>query len=254
MAIGTVPRSFRLAPVAKYIIDGKSARAARCRLAIWGDSIQEWSNGISGGASYSMGMRNTWKCNWLGAAIHPDAGTDDIVGKHSNLAGAFGSGWSGYSDPVPAISAWAPSTLYALNAIRAPLTPNDFAYKVTSGGTTGSSEPAWPTEIGATVTDGGVTWTAYQLIGNYYPIAAPTKSPSFTPVAVLKTNKNTPDTTGFGTLGLLQVNAQNVKQFHFTGDWTTRALNVSAILYHHPLGMNGSGNGGADSPPLRALR
>ena len=33
-------------------------------------------------------------------------------------------------------------------------------FKATVAGTTGATEPAWPTTAGATVTDGGVTWTA----------------------------------------------------------------------------------------------
>jgi hypothetical protein len=41
---------------------------------------------------------------------------------------------------------------------------NGYRYKATVGGTTGSSEPTWPTTIGNTVVDGGVTWTCEQKI------------------------------------------------------------------------------------------
>lgn len=44
---------------------------------------------------------------------------------------------------------------------------NGFIYQLTSaGGTSGSSEPAWPTTVGATVSDSGLTWTCLQSTDN----------------------------------------------------------------------------------------
>lgn len=58
---------------------------------------------------------------------------------------------------------WEASTAYASNDIRKPTQPNrnGYRYKVTAGGggSSGGSEPTWPTEIGTTVTDGALTWT-----------------------------------------------------------------------------------------------
>jgi len=64
--------------------------------------------------------------------------------------------------------AWAASTAYAVvvagdagaGALVKPTTYNGFYFEATAAGTSGGSEPAWPTSIGSTVTDGGVTWTA----------------------------------------------------------------------------------------------
>jgi microcystin-dependent protein len=56
-------------------------------------------------------------------------------------------------------SAWAASTAYALGAMVRPTASYNYAYKCTGAGTSGSTEPAWPTAAGGTVTDGGVTWT-----------------------------------------------------------------------------------------------
>ena len=43
--------SSNLANAARRIIDGQDAAASRCMLAIFGDSIQEWTNSTTGGAS-----------------------------------------------------------------------------------------------------------------------------------------------------------------------------------------------------------
>lgn len=51
------------------------------------------------------------------------------------------------------------TTAYALNAYVVPATPNGFYYKATAAGTSGGTIPTFPTTIGATVTDGTVTWT-----------------------------------------------------------------------------------------------
>jgi hypothetical protein len=56
-------------------------------------------------------------------------------------------------------TARANTTAYALNAYVTPATANGFYYKATTAGTSGGTIPTFPTTIGATVTDGTVTWT-----------------------------------------------------------------------------------------------
>lgn len=41
-----------------------------------------------------------------------------------------------------------------------PTTPNGWQFEASGTGSTGASEPTWPTTEGATVVDGGITWTA----------------------------------------------------------------------------------------------
>jgi hypothetical protein len=56
---------------------------------------------------------------------------------------------------------WQASTLMPAGSIRTPTTPNGFVYtsQTTGSGTTGVTQPTWPTTAGLTVVDGSVTWT-----------------------------------------------------------------------------------------------
>lgn len=50
------------------------------------------------------------------------------------------------------------STAYTVGDVVRPATGNGFVYQATSAGTTAGSIPTYPTTIGQTVADGGVTW------------------------------------------------------------------------------------------------
>lgn len=58
---------------------------------------------------------------------------------------------------------WQASTAYALNAIVTPSSPDGTYYLAIQNGTSGGSEPSWPSP-GGSVVDGGVTWL---YLGNY---------------------------------------------------------------------------------------
>lgn len=64
-------------------------------------------------------------------------------------------------------TSWTATTAYSLATRRAPLTRNGHLYEVTTAGTSGSSEPAWPTTAGGTVVDGSVHWT--EVGGSWSP-------------------------------------------------------------------------------------
>lgn len=71
---------------------------------------------------------------------------------------------------VPTIlgTTWAASTAYVVNNYVQPTTPNNnFAYRCTTAGTSGSSEPTFPTTAGGTVSDGTVVWTAVDFDYEY---------------------------------------------------------------------------------------
>lgn len=96
---------------------------------------------------------------------------------------------------------WAATTAVAKGAIgyvlKGTVDGNSIGYRCTTAGTTGATEPAWPTTgAGVTITDGSVVWTATQLtpvgtsglsaayrshLGNVFlaPLAAAGIDPSF---------------------------------------------------------------------------
>lgn len=58
---------------------------------------------------------------------------------------------------------WQPGTAYSTGKFGRPTinaASTGLVYEATTGGTSGTTEPAWPTTAGSTVVDGTVTWTA----------------------------------------------------------------------------------------------
>lgn len=69
-----------------------------------------------------------------------------LTGKTASLVGAASA------------TARANSTAYSLGQIVRPSTSNGYVYQCVVAGTSAGSAPTYPTVIGTTVTDGGVTW------------------------------------------------------------------------------------------------
>ena len=65
-----------------------------------------------------------------------------------------------------AYTAWAASTAFSVGDVRrATASQNSgLVFECTTAGTSGSSEPTWPTDIGSTLTDNTVVWTAISSI------------------------------------------------------------------------------------------
>lgn len=102
------------------------------------------------------------------ASYTPDLDAHDYVNDLTNELGTSG----GYTAGGLAVaskaitftlaSAWgvsrAASTAYVVDDIVRPAAANGFLYRAVTSGTTGGSLPTYPTNLGETVVDGGVTW------------------------------------------------------------------------------------------------
>ena len=74
-----------------------------------------------------------------------------------------------------AVSAWAATTAFAVGDIRRATTvqATGLWFRCTVAGTSGGSEPNWPTESGNTTEDNTVTWTAFPSVYEELSVFAP---------------------------------------------------------------------------------
>ncbi|MCX7804472.1 MAG: PKD domain-containing protein [Planctomycetota bacterium] len=66
--------------------------------------------------------------------------------------------WVGVGGSYTGVATWAPDTPVAENTVVMPTAANGYVYLCLKAGTTGSTEPTWPTLIGYRVTDNDVEW------------------------------------------------------------------------------------------------
>lgn len=95
-------------------------------------------------------------------------------------------------------STWAASTAYTVGQVRRPTAGNGYLYRVVVAGTSSASQPTWPTVIGTTVTDGGVTWLCIGTSIIVLDLADATLWSSFSagPYRYLVVSDRTPGTAG----------------------------------------------------------
>ncbi len=74
-----------------------------------------------------------------------------------------------------AATAWAASTAFAVGDIRRATTvqASGLWFRCTTAGTSGSSEPNWPTDVGNTTNDNTVVWTAFSSVHEELSVLAP---------------------------------------------------------------------------------
>lgn len=90
------------------------------------------------------------------------------VTTNSGMTGNVEPSWTGnIGDQIteqPDYPAWAASTAYDVGDKIMPSTSNGFFYECATAGTSGETEPTWPTSNGETIADGTVEWTARAIV------------------------------------------------------------------------------------------
>jgi hypothetical protein len=134
----------------------------------------------------------TWTLHGSGYTLNRT--TDDYANDATSELGT-GSGYTagGISAGVvsrthTAANSWAvqraASTAYVLGDVVRPAAANGFLYRATSSGTTGAGLPTYPTVIGQTVVDGGVTWTCYGIAITVLTAANQASWPAFSATGI----------------------------------------------------------------------
>lgn len=72
---------------------------------------------------------------------------------------------SSYEPGLATAGTWEASTAVVAGELKKPTVANGHYYRCTTGGTTHSAQPTWPTTAEATVTDGTAVWEEAGLLG-----------------------------------------------------------------------------------------
>ena len=157
----------------------------------------------------SLGATYALKRAKIGLALSYKAGADEgtvvlaannvkVAGRLENvqpkgdLGGMLKSGYArlpfvGNGAARFAKAAWVADTVAAVNDIVNPTTPNGYSYRCTARTgdfkTHATTEPTWPTTLGATVVDDAVTWTCVQAT----PVSAAWQADTVTAVGTVVT-------------------------------------------------------------------
>lgn len=89
----------------------------------------------------------------------------DLGATELATGGGYTAGGWALTEVAPALTAanswaatWAASAAVETDYVVRPTTGNSYLYRCVVAGTTGSTQPTWPTTVGASVVDNGVTW------------------------------------------------------------------------------------------------
>lgn len=127
------------------------------------------SNAGGVGGFVAGGLTGVGPNGWEGAVHATGTGigskvatSDEVQGEWATIAvtnsASTGSG-AGFIFRLKTSNAWFATTAYQLGGKANP--SNGYLYRAIVAGTSAASQPTWPTTVGATVTDGTVTWACF---------------------------------------------------------------------------------------------
>jgi len=138
--------------------------------------------------------------------------------------------------------AWASGTSYSVGDVVIPTTANGHMYICTAAGTSGSSEPTWPTMDGNTVTDNTVTW---ECIANgdlaYHEIAGTGYAAGGQEITTKSLSQSAGDTI-FGGDNVLWSSSTLTARYAVIYDDTPAAVEDKKILAYLDFAENKSTN------------
>lgn len=97
-----------------------------------------------------------------GAAFRQDG---RVLPRGTVVATDSNGAMAAYEPDLAAAGTWEAATVYAAGALVKPTTPNGHYYRCTTGGTSHSAEPTWPTAVGGAVADNTAAWAEAGLLG-----------------------------------------------------------------------------------------
>ncbi|MBF0164835.1 MAG: hypothetical protein HQM01_10110 [Magnetococcales bacterium] len=130
---------------------------------------------------------------------------------------------------------WTSTTACATGVYRVPTISNGHYYKCVTGGTTGATQPTWPT-AGGTVTDGGVTWrdmgTIVKVSGTDYTVDV--LGPTMTAIATIEDGRPVLVDYTHNTQSVVEAMTNSGREYTvvFKGMNTAKGDRLRAVIFH----------------------
>lgn len=167
--------------------------ATKFRISAYDKAAANMAGGEAGADSFQTDyLTNTMKVALLSSAHTLSLGTHETYADLTNelSGGGYTAGGITLAAKTVTVTAanswattWAATTVYKAGDVVRPTSGNGSLYRAAVGGTSGGSQPTFPTTTYLSVTDGGVTWVNMGRSITVFDADDPTYGPNFTGVA-----------------------------------------------------------------------